>query len=117
MQRGARDAGPRLLTAWLVTLSPPVGATAQHRWTESAHAKRAGHGHAGPEGLASHPISALPDTWFTRWVHRLGGVHRPSVVRVGLNPHHSVAHVALDALIDHRMSANKDAPVRPELAI
>ena len=43
---------------------------------------------------------------------RLGGVYRPSVVRVGLQAHHSVEHVALDTLIDRRMSANKDAPVR-----
>ena len=43
-------------------------------------------------------------------------MYRPSVVRIGLNPHHSVAHVALDALIDHRMSASRDAPVCPGLA-
>ena len=40
-------------------------------------------------------------------------MYRPSVVRIGLQTHHSVAHVALDELIDRRMSVGKDAPVCP----
>ena len=42
---------------------------------------------------------------------REGQTYRPSVVRVGLKPHHSVHKAALDTLIDKRMSTARESTV------
>ncbi|GJP43980.1 hypothetical protein CLOM_g3376 [Closterium sp. NIES-68] len=60
--------------------------------------------------LVCAPSNAALDEIVLRLLHTglrddSGGMYSPSVVRVGLNPHHSVASVAMDNLVSQRASS------------
>lgn len=43
--------------------------------------------------------------------HRHGDKHTPGIIRMGMNVHHSVASVSMEALVERRLEATKESRV------
>ena len=58
--------------------------------------------------------AASPEVLLTFGVaSRHGDKHTPSIIRMGMNVHHSVASVSMETLVERRLEATKDSRVCP----